>query len=374
MSKQNHTRINPIAFLLILLASAACLYFLRYRLLIGNSRLNEISKLIAAGRGHFTILEIRSNSSALAVPIAGFLEKRASTSRQENFLTRQQSAGAQLAVAPRRSSLAARSGSETAFLVRTYNPTAHMSKHVAQWFSSLRSSPHVHTFLSIDQTKPGHEQELEALIQGLHDIGFDVGGAHRYLEDDMRRLYPGLEGKTDLAWGYHVQAVDLWLQTLPHKDQTYKHIWVAEDDLGYTGDMSDFLHHYDMNDADLVGGIEQKVESAKWWPDKPTELFKQRVPPGKRLSFQENIARFSAKLLRRLHEWSVAGAIDWSESMPCTVCHLEGMQCASLQADDVGDPYTWKPTQGVHDEGAWEALWKHDTYVGHPLLYHPLKF
>lgn len=344
--------------LLLLLLGVAGRYTLSHAKHASNGIPTSTTDLVSDGQGKFTILAFQPNEWSTQPNV-----QRLRRHHVSSFV--ELSTGP---VVPQ----------TIAFLVRTYNPSEENAKIVAQWFSELRSSPNVHTHVSIDQTIPGHEENVTFLIERLLDAGFHVSNIHRYTVDDMRREYPALTGKEvlgSLAWGYHIQAIDLWMQTLPQKDQTYEHLWTLEDDVGYTGDISRLLHKYSRNSADLIGGIDHNIASAQWWPTAPTELYMKWLHNARadRLHFREHCTRMSAKLLGRLHALSAGGALDWSESMPVTVCHVEQMQCSTLDADDVGKPYSCcdRPIKKTEE---WETVKSKNASAGHPRLYHPLKF
>jgi len=269
------------------------------------------------------------------------------------------------------------SAQRSAFMVRTFKPTTTMSRRVVQWFHDVRSDPCVHTYLSIDQGHPEHKPKVEGLISMLQKSGFEMSSVHRYSADDMLQAYPALQEKRPLGltWGYHTQAIDLWLQSMPAKERgAYKHLWVLEDDVAYSGDISKLLSAYSANSADLLAwnGQGYHVAESGWWPTALSQEYSRRVSLAQRLVVSEHVERFSAKLLQKLHDWSAAGALDWSESMPATVCVAEGLQCGLFDRQDVGQPYSCCEAP-VSTEADWQKRASEDKQRGRARLYHPVK-
>jgi len=276
-----------------------------------------------------------------------------------------------------------------AFLVRTYAPTDETTKRIAQWVSSLQASSDVDAFISIDQT---HKHNVSSLLNKLSSTGFDLGRIHRYTTDDMLQAYPALKGlvfyqqyppyhEGNLTLGYHTPAIDLFLQTLPQKHSTYDYLWVIEDDVGYTGDISKLFEAYSGSADDLIGGTlrgtlrgyyqddDQYAED----DDQMTAKYMDWVPSAQRICGAEHTTRMSARLLGKLHDWMVAGALDFSECMPASVCQVEHMQYSVLKAKDLGRPYTWDPLKAIESKASWEEIQSKDAAEARTRLYHPVK-
>lgn len=267
-----------------------------------------------------------------------------------------------------------------AFVIRTFKPSAGNRKLIYAWLSDLKAHEHIDIYVSIDQTGHKHTEEVQNLIAGTHAAGFHVNGIHKYTQDDMTLAYPALIGKENhgkrkysLPWGYHVQSVDLWLQTLARTYQTYEYIWVVEDDLGYSGNMSSLLKRYSKSSSDLIS-TPAKSPNRSFWEDGQSEKYKQRVSKSQRLWMSEHIVRMSGRLLEKLHDWSIAGAIDRSEAMTYNVCRLEKMHCSWFAAHDVGKPFSTKSKDAIHKMEVWEEMVSKDFAKGHSRLYHPVKF
>jgi len=260
---------------------------------------------------------------------------------------------------------------KVALLVRTYAPTAEMTKRIAQWVSSLQSSSDVDAFISIDQTQ---EHNVSSLLNKLRSTGFNLSRIHTYTTDDMLQAYPALKGKSRLPRVYHTPAIDLFLQTLPQNHSTYDYLWVLEDDVGYTGDMSKLLEAYSRSDDDLIGGsMGGYGKATSLHAMDQTDLYKKWVPSTQRIFSEEHMTRTSARLLGKLHDWMVAGALDMSEVMPATVCQIEHMQYSSLKEEDLGDPYTCDHNKDIDSQAVWEAIQSKDAAEAHPRLYHAVK-
>jgi len=232
---------------------------------------------------------------------------------------------------------------------------------------------------------------VEFLVKELESVGFNSSHIHRYTDDEMRKAYPALKTQkfhevtapqmVGIALGYHVQAIDMFVQTLPQKHRTYDYLWVLEDDVGYSGDIFKLLQKYSMDGSDLLGGSETGIRYQKHFHlGSQSPLFKKRVHGSKKVDdgvnrqhSEEHVQRISARLLGALHEWSVAGAIDMSETMTPTVCVLEKMKCSVLKKEDLGTPYTYWHTQAIENQTHWDGMVREDVSTGQPRLYHPVK-
>jgi len=260
--------------------------------------------------------------------------------------------------------------------VRTYAPTLAQSERISQWFASLKNSG-AEMFVSLDQTKPENDGAAAAFLDRLVDAGFQVDSesVHRCKEEDMLRNYPALAKHNRIMWNYHTQGIDLWLQAhlANKKNHEPAYIWILEDDLGYTGDMADFMAAYAEDTSDLIAGFEgsyDKVMPTRWHCDEQTDLYKKRVPSG-RMRVLTHVQRMSAKLLRRIHKWSVEGAMDVAESMPSTMCKVEKMSSRPFRSEDKGSVYG---AYGRVSQQAWNEFVQVDRVKKQGRLYHALKF
>jgi len=255
-----------------------------------------------------------------------------------------------------------------AFLVRTYDPTAETTKRITQWVSNLQASSNVDVFISIDRSIT---TATPSLLNALQSTGFNMSRIHEYTTGAMHEAYPGLNGKTRLAYQYVTASIDLFVQTLPH---TYDYLWAIEDDVGYTGDISKLFEQYSGNTDDLISGAFCPVTNR--YNDEPqTDLYKEWVPRNQRLLSENHLVRMSSRLLGRLNHWLKAGAIHVAEEMPPTVCKLEHMKCSMLAAMDLGMPYEFQSTHdlSIKSPAQWEEIQRGDAKLGKPRLYHPLK-
>ena len=212
---------------------------------------------------------------------------------------------------------------------------------------------------------------------------------HRYNEVDMKRTFPGLvecEAKLDaegklrkeikkgrsLAWGFHAEALILCVRALRRAVvASFEYVWVAEDDIGVTADMADFVACFDACDADLVGGKARKrIEDNWWWKSIGTESYFRIVPPSSRLFCEEHIQRFSGKLIRYAEDLMMAGGVGaWSETFwPSLVDVHPDFSYASLRGFH-GRPYDWF---GNISEDAWYSIMR--STRAQMKVFHALRF
>eukprot|EP00931_Biecheleriopsis_adriatica_P116139 TRINITY_DN91820_c0_g1_i1.p1 TRINITY_DN91820_c0_g1~~TRINITY_DN91820_c0_g1_i1.p1 ORF type:complete len:385 (+),score=61.50 TRINITY_DN91820_c0_g1_i1:63-1217(+) len=263
----------------------------------------------------------------------------------------------------------------TAFVVRTVHPMQAMAERILSWFEDLKEASEVELWVSTN----GDDARLSNLTNALEEADFRMVRKHHYTDTDMKHMYPALEfghyleGYQSLAYQYHVQAVDVWWQALaePRPD----HVWILEDDVGYSGDISDLLGSYANTAADFLTGFQDedaahiiKVAPQHGWHDAcPTSGWLARVPPTERRAAREHVQRHSKALLNKLHDWSLRGEIDMSEAMPGTVCILENLTVGFLQKGSIGEEFAWD-TRISQEQ--WQELL--DSCEGK--LFHALKF
>ena len=141
-----------------------------------------------------------------------------------------------------------------AFVVRLVKPTEAATQRLLEWSASLaRSSPDTECWISVDATFP-IQRETRQRLRRLQQAGWL---RHSYDEDRMIRDFPELQKmfkvrevkvelakdkklgrKRSLAWGFHTEALNVWWEDV---GRCYDHVWVFEDDVGYTGDISVFI-------------------------------------------------------------------------------------------------------------------------------------
>jgi len=271
------------------------------------------------------------------------------------------------------------SSPRVAFLVRSHAPTAITTQRITQWLSSLQGSTDVDAFISIDRTDQTHANNVSFLLNALHSAGFNSSHIHQYNTTDILQEYPGLQGQGEYALRYVTAAVDVFLQTLPHTHKTYDHVWVLEDDVGYTGNISTLLAKYSGSADDLIAGSQEGALSGDKFPNvleayeaSQTQLYREWVLPTQRVLAGNHVTRMSSRLLGRLNHWMKAGAFDLALVMPPTVCKMEDMRCSMLEGSDLGMHYSLG--NGRVSQARYEQHQLDDSESGMPRLYHALKF
>ena len=141
-----------------------------------------------------------------------------------------------------------------AFVVRLVKPTEAATQRLLEWSASLaKSSPDVECWISVDTTFELSGETRERLRR------LQRGGwlRHSYDEERMIRDFPELKHmfkvpevkiefakdkkigrQRSLAWGFHTEALAVWWADV---GRCFSNVWVFEDDVGYTGDISVFI-------------------------------------------------------------------------------------------------------------------------------------
>ena len=279
----------------------------------------------------------------------------------------------------------------TAVVVRCHNPTDAALTRIGAWARSLDGSG-VALVVSVDQTTQGSSRRrarrgrsrgparrVAAALGGL-------GRVHVYDERALVAAYPCLAaaaatahvagarefrtGAVSLAWGFHCECLNLWYQALARK---FDFVWKLEDDVGYSGDLREFVGRFDAEPADLLtADAGHRPGSRWWWADAATPAYLAAYAPRDRLASREHAQRFSRRLLDRLHDLHGRGVTAWSEALAVTVCAAApDLVLERLPPSVLGDPY-------AHDGRVSERAWR-DVVDGRSArrkrkLYHALKF
>lgn len=183
----------------------------------------------------------------------------------------------------------------------------------------------------------------------------------------------------DLGWGFHVEAINLWYQqlagavsancTLKAPREIYSFVWVFEDDVGFSGKLSDLLQGYANDTSDLItkdyGSPKPRIPGDWCWPREASHApdgwvwyythstsFRERLERlgASRLASAEHVQRFSLRFLDELHEWSKADAVAWSEMSTPTVCQaVPGLRCRTFDKRDLGSPFAYNGKVGAQE-------------------------
>ena len=302
--------------------------------------------------------------------------------------------------------------SRTALLVRTHNPTAAMLARIQEWEQSAAQAGCACFIVSVDVTHPPGRDAADALTlrwprSTLHTYcGRDLAASFPVLEDEcLARVEVASRGAwrrwggatrrpgqaslpASLAWGFHAEAVNLWVccsESWDWHEATWDFLWVLEDDVGCAGGdlVTDCLAAYAADDSsDLIGAVPEPVFrtgrggralGSQWcWAHTGSDAFLARVACADRLKAAEHVQRFSRRLLEALYDLAAdrrAPVAAWSEMGTPTLCRHLGMRATSLRDEHLGDPFAF---DGRVSEEDWERLCKLPSQRGR--LFHALKF
>ena len=155
------------------------------------------------------------------------------------------SRGGQLASAPR-VSIPTRPPADTVLLVRGHWLTRAMLNRISAWATDCAAAtPPIDIALSLDTTIVGFETARTALGFFRHQRHVDVL-LHTYNTTDMLTAYPTLAEAMEAsgpknrnksaAYGFHTEAMMVWYAQLGSLRERYKHVWVFEADVGFSGE------------------------------------------------------------------------------------------------------------------------------------------
>ena len=228
---------------------------------------------------------------------------------------------------------------------------------------------------------PALRHECRARVDAASQRQWRLWGAHER-EGDEKAPPPSL------AWGFHLEAINLFVQAQPRRVD-FDYCWVVEDDVGFTGDLcAELCAAYASETADLVTskirpvfqlgrhGRPTRVGPAvkRWiWSHAGSDAFLSRASPTDRVKSAEHCQRFSRRLLDAFHRLAQDDRVSaWSEMATPTLCALVGCETAPLRAEHVGEPFAF---HGRISRQAWDELESADRAAGQRgRLYHALKW
>mmetsp|Transcript_12566 Transcript_12566/g.22386 ORF Transcript_12566/g.22386 Transcript_12566/m.22386 type:complete len:300 (+) Transcript_12566:258-1157(+) len=276
-----------------------------------------------------------------------------------------------------------------AVVVRTVLPCEGAVERIVRWKqASERVGAHLWVSMDTSREEEGREASVAALQAKVGDR------VHQYDEAAMRQAYSVLgdmredeavnkakeiqSGRFSLAWGFHMEAVNLWFQAL-EQQQRYDWVWVFEDDVDFCGALDWFLQQNAAREEDLLADDIKTViacasETEKWfWADTVSPAYNSAIPMEKRFFAREHVQRFSARLLDGLHAAaSKENMVAWSEQGTPTLAKHLGFSVGQIEKNLIGTPYSW---DGRVTQEEW-ALWlaEADPSEHRNKLYHALKW
>lgn len=209
--------------------------------------------------------------------------------------------------------------------------------------------------------------------------------------------------RSSIAWGFHTEALALWWAEarglLPSAGP--EHVWVLEDDVGFTAPLAELVAQYADSQADLITAepwilepltnvrcrtqqvdlqVDQLEEtSIAWegwcWQDTCTEAYAALVPHSKRLVTKEHAQRFSYRLLEEIIACVRKGCSAWSEQFSPSLCNvMDGFSCEALREHNLPpNPDTHFSCTGRVSEDEYRAMCRDDT-TKRGILLHALKW
>jgi len=284
-----------------------------------------------------------------------------------------------------------------ALLVRTCRPSDAMVERMLRWAQEL--GPEIDFFVSIDETFEAAHSTAPRIEAAAQEHGLLEGRVrlHRYTELELAGDYPALVelraklpngpldipgkgGLRSMAWMFHSEPLGHWLRSLKDPD-AYSFVWVMEDDVGFSGNISELVQSYAADPHDLISGRWISTPAPREPPQGPrftggwywyydiTDAFDQRVPPEQRCITEEHVQRISFRLLREIERWCREGASTVSEQLVPTVACVSGMPVKPLREEHIGDPFHYETKL---DEASWKQILASGESPGR--LYHALKF
>mmetsp|Transcript_39556 Transcript_39556/g.64109 ORF Transcript_39556/g.64109 Transcript_39556/m.64109 type:complete len:271 (-) Transcript_39556:1077-1889(-) len=258
-------------------------------------------------------------------------------------------------------------------------------ERIVEWSRDLTEWGHV--WLSFDVTfDHGIDDFRSTLDRCLKDAGLekDAVRVHTYSQEDMLLHYPILQvvsnrckrlrgggrlrkRKISLAWGFHAEAINVWYQSLR---EGYEYVWVLEDDVGFSGKLSELFQAYSTVESDLITDSLERTGSRWYWYETCSVRYTALV--GKeRYKAKEHVQRFSRALLNELDRMSRRKVCAWSEASVPTLCLHAGLEVSKFEKGHISSHFDW-------DKKVCEKSWRRWNEGRSPRpknkFYHALKF
>mmetsp|Transcript_22415 Transcript_22415/g.43992 ORF Transcript_22415/g.43992 Transcript_22415/m.43992 type:complete len:285 (-) Transcript_22415:345-1199(-) len=274
---------------------------------------------------------------------------------------------------------------DTWVVVRSHDPLPGGLGRVCAWAKQLEGLVAGMT-VSVDTS--GHDKGV--VLSKFRENGLpDWVQVHEYSEADMIAKYPVLDeemkahptfaltkelstGKYSFAWGFHCCALNLWFQGF-QQEKKPAFVWVLEDDVGFTGNLADFLRATASETADLLADTYKPVTETWWWWDFGSKAYLSAVSLEERCEAREHVQRFSCKLLDGLHHLAeTQRCIAWSEQGTPSLCRHLGLESKQIDLDYISSAnFSWDTRI---EEDKWAEFMSADTPESRNRFYHALKF
>jgi hypothetical protein len=284
------------------------------------------------------------------------------------------------------------------WIVRTYQPSRAMTNRIVRWIQELSSTQQVMIFISVDTTCGLFKEQRNELIREVENLNFANVFVHEYCEKDMELEFPGLgeiqvlsaqreswkryRAHASLAWGFHWETLVLLAEKAESYFRSLEYIWVVEDDVGFTGNISDLVFgKYGNSEADVLTKSLEVVfpmcdlhdEKSGWvWFNTCSEKYDQFVgvmDGGFRYFSSEHCQRFSKRYFDWWIEKTKEGIHAWSEQGTPMVALKLGFMLEAFDSNDLGTPFSF---DGELNEQEWMDLENNPNERGK--LFHALKF
>jgi hypothetical protein len=274
-----------------------------------------------------------------------------------------------------------------ALLVRSHKPSAGALLRVGEWAEQAAALEGLDLWVQIDRSSEASAGTRADITAALPVAVRSRVHFHEYTQDDMTAAYPALaalresdaamgrtkelqSGHYSLAWGFHTEAINLWFVALPERER-YAHVWVFEDDVGFSGDLAHFLASCERCEADLLADTIVPCAQGWWWTETVSPGYAERVPADRRVQAREHVQRLSRRLLLALHGLAQQGVVGWSEQSTPSLCAWMGMALGPIPGHLVGHVFSWDGRVLQSDFDKWRRA-KSPRYRNK--LFHALKW
>lgn len=172
-------------------------------------------------------------------------------------------------------------------------------------------------------------------------------------------------------WAFHVEPIYIWYEQY---GKEFDYVWIIEQDIGFSGNMYDFLGYFEDNNSDLLS-LNVMIQHKKWSSfNCATENYieyREKMLGSNSICYQSNeyIQRWSKRLFYEIGKCLKKDYHRFSESFP-----IEVVIMSNLTYDTFPDKF--KSDKLQYFSRVTKQLWK--SYFTDPIyknkLIHGLKF
>lgn len=258
--------------------------------------------------------------------------------------------------------------SMSALVIRAATLTQAQAERVREWHTLLRGSEFgLYAMVDKSEGSPARRaiDALSSILTPKHVYTYTVADLAARFAATVPELEATLTGtQARYNWAFHIESICSFARE--KLAMRFRHLWVVEADVGFSGSVLAFLRFYQRHSGDDLIMASEAVEAWRQPPLKRkrkrgvTRAFERAFPD--QFVALEYAARFSARLIAKLERLSRDAAVSgWSEIAIPTIAKGSGLNVSAIGRGHL-DPAQTPPTRVQRAKSLTAAEW-HATRV-----------